>query len=243
MIILFVGNISAGKTLQAVREMARTPHVSYYSNIQTKGLDNVHTLKQDMIIKREATGAVSKGQPVYELTLNKEFWENVRKPISVILDEAHTIFNARSAMSKTAKLSTQWLSLLRKMLGQNDAGYGNLILITQLSRRVDVILREMAHQVVYFRGYFVKSCKDCGCRWKENSDMPEQRTVCRRCKGHDLMKSDYKTLMYKFASVRDFDLWKEMGMNTAYRIKWIKNSEKYFKNYDTLQIDDLFSDF
>ena len=223
--------------------MANKPYVEYYTNIKTVGLPNTHILKQDMIVKREPTGAVSRGRPVYEFTLNKEFWETVKKPVSVVLDEAHSIFNARSAMSKQTKIATQWLSLLRKMLGQNDSGYGDLILITQLSRRVDVILREMAHQVVYFRGYFTKKCKDCGCSWRENSDLPEQRSLCRKCGGHQLQKKDYKTLMYKFASVPLFDRWKECGLNTAYRIRWIKGSEKYFKNYDTLQIDDLFSDF
>lgn len=223
--------------------MALTPYITYYSNIKTAGLSNVHTLNQSMIIKKEATGAVSRGRPVYELTLNKEFWENVKKPVSVVLDEAHSIFNARSSMSKSSKISTQWISLLRKMLGQNDSGYGNLIMISQLSRRVDVIIREMAHRVEFFRGYYTKGCRTCGISWKEHSDMPEQRTICKRCKGHDLFKKDYKTLLYKFSSVRAFDLWRETGMNTAYKITWIVNSEKYFKNFDTLQLDDLFSDF
>lgn len=243
MIILYVGNVGAGKTLQAVREIAKTPYISYYTNIQIKGLPNAKILKQDMIVQKTATGAVSRGRPVYEYSLNKEFWESVKKPVSVVLDEAHSIFNARSAMSKTAKISTQWLSLLRKMLGQNDSGYGNLILITQLSRRVDIILREMAHQVVYFRGYFNKQCRICGCQWRENSDMPEQRNTCRNCGSHELFKHSYKTLMFKFASVYAFDQWREMRLNTAYKIRWIKGSERYFKNYDTLQIDDLFSDF
>jgi hypothetical protein len=230
--------------LQAVRHMQKTPWVQYYTNIKTEGLPNVHPLAYDMIIKKEDTGKVSKGQPVCEYKLNKEFWESVPKPVSVILDEVHNILSSRSSMSHVNKIATKWLSLLRKMVGQNDTGYGDLICITQLSGSADVILRSMAHQVVYFINFYKKHCRTCEWTWKENSDMPEQRTTCKRCGGHDLYKSDFRTLMMKFSSVPNFDMWKMYkDPRIPYCTRWITGSEKYFKNYDTLQIDDLFSDY
>ena len=244
MIILYIGNVGAGKTLQAVRQMALTPWITYYSNIHTFGLPNVHTLKYDMIISKVDTGTASKGKPVYEYRLNVDFWMNVKKPVSVVLDEVHNILSSRMSMSKTSRIAAKWLSLLRKIVGQGDAGYGNLICLTQLSGAADTILRQMAHRVVYFRNEYTKECRQCGWKRRENTDSPRQKDICMRCKGHELFKKDYVIHRFSFASVPLFDLWKATGESSAYfEYKKIKGSEKFFKNYDTLQMDDLFSDY
>jgi len=246
MIILYVGNVGAGKTLQAVREMVKTPWITYYTNIQTKGLPNVHPLTYDMIIKREATGAVSRGKPVYEYKLNTEFWEKLPKPVSIVIDEIHNILSARSSMSHVNKIALKWISLLRRMTGQNESGYGNLICITQLGRASDVVLRQMCHRVVYIRQYYTKVCRDCGFRHNENSDMPQQMEICYKCKStppHIGKDSSYSVL-FKFTSVEALDIWKQLGIRSYYCMpKKIFHSERYFKYYDHLQMKDMFSDF
>ncbi len=135
-----------------------------YSNIITKGLDNVIPIKNDMIVKKEIKDYKKNRQgemePVYELKLNMEYWQKITEPISCVLDEAHSIINARRAMSKVNIIITDWIALLRRVLGSSSSGYGELVLITQLPNRIDIIAREMATQIRYHK------CHTCCRRFK-----------------------------------------------------------------------------
>ena len=149
MIKIILGNVGSGKTALAVREMfVNKLNRKTYSNIITKNLKNVVPITPRMIIKEEIVTykknrKTGKEEPVYKHTLNVKFWKDIKEPINVVLDEAHSIINARRSMSKINIIVTDWIALIRRVLGQSESGYGELVLISQLANRIDVIAREM----------------------------------------------------------------------------------------------------
>jgi len=105
-----------------------------------------------MIIKKETYLPEGARKEVTKLSLNVDFWKKAVEKygsINVVLDEAHQLFNPRRSMSKTAIIMTDFLAMLRRVVGSNSTGAGELIVITQLERRLDIILKEMATAVHY----------------------------------------------------------------------------------------------
>lgn len=208
-------------------------------------MKHVIPIKHEMIIKKVLTGykKTKDGQePVYDKKLNKEYWQAIKEPITCVLDEAHAIINARRAMSKINIIVTDWLALLRRVLGSSESGYGELILITQLPNRIDIIAREMATQIRFHKCHYKKICKRCSTVWQENSEMPEGLWECPNCHSPNIKKYDHVIEVWHFASMRHFNTWKEFGQTSFYKHYLVNDIEKYFKYYDTLQWDNLFSD-
>ncbi|MDX1373497.1 MAG: zonular occludens toxin domain-containing protein, partial [Nitrososphaeraceae archaeon] len=143
MIRISLGNPGSGKTACEVREMILNRskrHVYTNINIKKKRTHpHIKLLKPEYIIQKEIKKIISsgknKGTSIYDYTLNTDFWKSITDPINVVLDEAHTIVNARRSMSKINILVTDWLALIRRVLGQSASGYGELVLITQLPNR------------------------------------------------------------------------------------------------------------
>ncbi len=157
-------------------------------------------------------------------------------------NEAHGILNARRAMSKTNEIVTQWLALLRRVLGQDSRGYGYLTLITQLPNRLDCISRDMCTQVRYHIGHIDKQCNKCGCRWGETSDQPEPFYRCLRCGSHNLKLLNHRIEIMKFPNMSAFTSWQEWGQKSYYAHYMINDVSEYFGYYDTLQWEGLFDD-
>lgn len=212
-----------------------------------KLVPHVHELKHDHIIKKNVLEVKQKrdgsSEPVYEYQVNKEFWQKQTKPVSVILDEAHSIVNARRAMSKLNVCVTDWLALIRRVLGQSEAGYGELVFITQLPNRIDIIAREMATQVRYHICHFTKTCKRCGSSWKEHSEMPEPSWSCINCHSPQVKKHNHVIEVWHFSNMQSYMGWKEFGMQTYYRHYMINDIEDFFPLYDTMQWDNLISEY
>jgi len=248
MIKIILGNVGSGKTALAVREMAMNLNDrKTYSNIQTS-LKNQIDISPEMIIHREIIDTkknrkTGESEPVYKYSLNIDFWKKIKEPINVILDEAHTILNARRAMSKTNIIVTDWIALIRRVLGQTDAGFGELTFISQLSARIDITARDMATNIIYCICHFMKTCENCGATWKENSEMPEGFIVCPICKSNKLQKHTHNIEVWHFPNMKMFLAWHQMGMKTYYKRYVVMNIEKYFPLYNTLQWDNMFSDF
>ena len=102
-----------------------------FSNIETPKIPNNTTITPQMLLKRETIVVGKKEKSV--LKCNIEYWLEQRKKhkaFDIIIDEAHTMFNARRSMSKVNEAMTDFLSLIRRMIGSNDSGSGDLILIT-----------------------------------------------------------------------------------------------------------------
>ena len=203
-------------------------------------------LTPDMIIKKEHVDDKRKRdgslEPVYEFKLNTDFWQGVPKPIDVIIDEAHTIINSRRAMSKINIIVTDWLALMRRILGERD-NTGNLVFITQLPNRIDIIAREMCNHVRYHICHYIKTCRRCGLRWQEHSDIPEALELCPECGNWKLNITDHTIEVWKFKKMEDYMFWKEMGSKMYYSHYYMRDTTRYFPLYDTLQWDNLFSEF
>ena len=247
MIKLYLGNVGSGKTACCIRTMILNPSSRpTFSNIITKNIKNNTTLNSKMIVKKETIEPKSgKGKPKHVYKLNVDYWKHVQEThgaINVILDEAHTLFNARRSQSKLNQVMTDYLALLRRILGSNDAGGGELILISQLDRRIDVIAREMATQIRYHKCHYIKSCTGCGYRWKETNETPEQRWTCGRCQSSKIKKGHFAIEVWHFANIQKYDAWKTMGIQTYHRHYFVNDIEKYFPYYNTLQWDNLITE-
>lgn len=246
MIKIILGNVGSGKTAFAVRELAlNMNNRRTYSNIHTD-LKNQTDISPDMIIKKEIVDSkvnrkTGESEPVYKLTLNSEFWKNIGEPINVMIDEAHTILNSRRAMSKTNIIVSDWLALIRRVLGSTDAGFGELTFITQLANRIDIIARDMATNVIYTIAHYIKTCEHCGASWQENSEMPEGYLVCPICSRIKIFKHSHKLEVWHFPNISLYQNWHDYGQKTFYKHYILNDIENYFKHYNTLQWDNMFS--
>lgn len=246
---IMLGNVGSGKTAAAVRDMYKSAHnFKTYSNIKTT-LKNQINISPSMIIKKELIETKKKRgsneeTPVYDYKLNTDYWKAIKDPINVALDEAHSIINSRRSMSKPNVIITDWMALIRRILGSNSDGMGELTLITQLPNRIDTIARDMATQVNYHVCHYKKLCLNCNLQWRENSDTPEKLWVCPRCQKNKIHKHMHVIEVYKFVSMDHYNQWKFMPDNEElyYDHYYITDIERYFPLYNTLQWDNLFGE-
>ena len=240
-----MGNVGSGKTLSVVRDIALNKDGRItYSNIQTKGIKNNIVINRDMIIKKVEVGVKKNGEIIYKKILNREFWEDAikkHKGINIVLDEIQTLLNSRRAMSKDNIIMTDFLSLIRRIMGSANAA-GDLIMISQLERRIDVIAKEMCNHTRFHICHFMKSCNSCLYTWQENNEMPEQLRICPKCGGFKVSIHSHRIEVWHFATVDDFVRWKYYGRKTYYRHYFIIDVVDFFPRYDTLQWDNLLSE-
>jgi thymidine kinase len=100
MIRVHLGGMGSGKTLMTVREMfLNRKRQTYYTNIHTN-LPNTKIINNDMIVSKNVVGTKKRRdgsiENIYEYKLNKEFWQAQEKPLVVVIDEAHHLFDSRS---------------------------------------------------------------------------------------------------------------------------------------------------
>ena len=136
---LCLGNVGSGKTVAEVRNMyLSNQRIKTYSNIVTKlknQIDINPSKKEKKTVvdtKKKRNGEL---ENVYETKLNMDFWKKNTDVKNIVIDEAHSIINSRRSMSKINVLLTDWIALIRRILGSNDTGHGELVLITQLPNR------------------------------------------------------------------------------------------------------------
>lgn len=243
-----IGNVGSGKTALECRELMLNPsRRKTYSNIITD-LPNVVTISPDMIIKKEIVDTkknrkTGEDSPVYEYALNKDFWKGIDEPINVVLDEAHTILNSRRSMHKINVIMTDWMALIRRILGSNESGVGELVLITQLPNRLDTIARDMAVQIKYVICHYQKTCNRCGATWRETSEQPEKLWFCPSCSHNQVQKHSHIVEVFKFANMDMYWLWRTMNERSFYNHYYVPNIEEVFTHYNTLQWDNLFETF
>ena len=254
MIKLYLGKPGSGKSLSAVMEMVENiQHISFYTNIKPKKpklTPQITSIKTDMLVKKELKGVIKKkgggSDPVYDWKLNEAYWKELQgQPKTVVLDEFHTIMDARRAMSKPNKIMGDFLALIRRIIGDDPMAQGDLILITQLGKRADVIAREMAHQVVYHVMHYTKYCQKCRTAWHEHSDMPDQAKVCIACGHYRLGQADHYIEKFHFDSVNSFNMWEMFGKpqnQWFYSHYYVTGVSQYFGYYDTVQWDNMLSE-
>jgi len=243
---IFLGQVGSGKTLSAVRETAAGGQgFPVVSNIRMPKAHNVIPLKAEHIIRKEQVKEKRDGTPVYELKLNEQYWKDLlvqHGAIDIIIDEAHQLGNARRSMSHVNIIMSDFMALLRRILGSKDGRTGRLTLITQLPRRLDVVMREMATQVRYHRGHWRTSCKQChGYVW-EHSDMPRPVDACPRCGCRKLTRIGHIIEVWEFASMDLAEAFYYQSARTWYTHYIIRDVHRWFDEYDTLQWEDMVSD-
>ena len=246
-ITLLFGNVGSGKTASCVRMMKMSPQKNYITNINVhgKGFNHVTKLKADMILKKELIKEKKSGEKVYKLTLNVDFWKDLIKKqekVNIIIDESHVFFNPRRSMSRINIIMTDFLALLRRVLGGTD-DTGELILVTQLSRRLDVICKEMSTKVTYCINHYQSNCKKCSFSWQESNETPNKQHFCKYCGSHNIKKIKSVIEVYDFQNIDSFMMFKDYGQKSYYNRYLIKDIESVYNNYDTLQFDDLLSEY
>jgi hypothetical protein len=223
-------------------------HRKVFTNIAVFNQPHIVKLEPDHIITKELVKTVKKkdgsAEAVFGYKLNIDFWKQQKEPISIVLDEFHNICNSRAFMSKKNQIFNKWLTMIRRVLGSAGGEYGELVLISQLSNQVDVIARELCHQVRFHRCNYVKQCHDCGCRWTENSDMPIILWECPECASIKLKKTDFDIEIWMFEDIFSYKGWKEFGLKTYFRHYHVWDVEELgFPYYSTMQWDNLFEDY
>jgi hypothetical protein len=228
-----------------VREIVRNPQekVTYSNIIIKKEIKNVVQLNRGMIIKKELDRTDRNGKKIWRVSFNAEFWKKQAKGINVVLDEAHTLVDSRRSMSKVSKIMNDFMALLRRILGDSGDGYGELVLITQLGRRIDVNARELATSVHWHKCHYLKTCTKCGTTIKEDNEREPKIRNCPKCNGFTFQKHNFYVEKWEFRSMDDLDSWRDLGISTYYNHYYISDIEKYFKYYDTMQWENLISDY
>lgn len=247
MIRLMLGKMGSGKTASMVREIVlNVDDKTTFSNIIINNKQkNVVTIKRDMIIKRDEVGFKKDGTPIYNETFNAQYWKDLRTKyngINVVLDEAHTLIDSRRAMSKQNVIMNDFMALLRRVLGDSGDGYGELVLITQLGRRLDIIARELATCVHYHVCHYFRTCYTCASKWSENNEMLDRPLVCPFCGGKKTFKSNFVIEKFEFENCDYLDLWLDSGKKCYYKHYYIMDIEKYFSYYNTFQWENLIND-
>jgi len=248
MIRIMLGKMGSGKTASMVREIVNNDDkkTTYSNIIMKKKTDHVITISRDMIIQKELQHTTKTGKEIYALKLNDAYWKDLSKKkigINVVLDEAHTLLNSRRAMSKENEILNDFMSLLRRILGDSGDGYGELILISQLGRRLDINARELCTSVHYHVCHYIKTCKKCSLSIRENNEQLIKTKRCPKCQDHRFRLHDFIIEKFEFQNMDDCDFWLETRRKTYFRHYYITDIEKYFSYYDTFQWENLISDY
>lgn len=237
---------NSGKTCCAVRDLALNPSRKMtFSNIRTDGIKNNVLIKPEWIFQREILSTKKSGEEVCKYNVNVEFWKETiqkYKSINLILDEVHTLYDARRASTKQNKVMNDFLAMIRRVLGEDQTGYGMLTLITQLERRLDVVAKEMCTNVHYHLCHFRKRCDECYSTWNENNETAEKLFCCPVCRSYNISKDKHVIEVWHFPSMDSFVLWKYLNRGKTYHAHYfVTDIEKYFPLYKTLQWDNLLS--
>lgn len=146
MIIILVGGIGSGKTLTAVKEVVDRQQ-KIYTNFELFNIPH-ERLKYSQIFDKVET-VNSRGDVKETMKVNYNYWNSQTKKggFDIYLDEFHNIMGSRRSSSKRNVLLSDWLSQIRKILGQSELH--NLYLITQKLRRIDINSRDLAQSCIY----------------------------------------------------------------------------------------------
>lgn len=150
MIRVIVGGVGSGKTCAAVHEILHLDEDTHvFANFPVHGkLRCTFTrLRVDHIIAETVDDDHPKRKP--KLSVNFGFWKEQLEQhpkISIFIDEAHNVMNSRRSMSKWNVIFTDWITQIRKVLGEHETNH--LTLITQRISAIDVVARDLAMQVV-----------------------------------------------------------------------------------------------
>jgi len=216
MIIILTGNIGSGKTLSAVKEIVDRQQ-RIFTNFEINGLKHTR-LKYDHLFKEDEENKK-------KMKLNFSFWKTAisKGNFDIYLDEFHNVMNARRSMSKRNVLASDWLSQIRKILGESE--YNNLYLMTQKLRRIDINSRDLAQK-----------CIKCIKQEFKDVLIPTEVMI----EGKLTVKRLPLTMIYKyhFPDADALNAFEFYGMNTCNGMtRFVGNG--YFKYFNSYQLVDF----
>ena len=239
MIRISLGNVGSGKSVSEVRELYHDKSDKItYTNIKTT-LPNCKTLTPQMLVIKTED---KKGNFSYEV--NEEFWQKVKKPLNIYIDESHNLIDSRASLTKLSKTIMKWQSAIRRVIGEDEGGnVGELVYITQILESIDIRTRSLCTQLRYHVCYYMKRCLQCGVYWQESSEMPEKKQSCPSCFSFKLKKYGHVIYVFRFSSIENYNAWRLFGQKTYYARYFINDIENYFHLYKSLQWENLFKGY
>lgn len=240
MISLVFGNLGSGKTATMVRAMSqiRDP---IYTNIVTP-LPHVQTITQDMLMKRNVVRIKKNGDEDVRIVFNEEYWVDQVKQhphLHIVLDEFHLMMDARRSTSTPNKIMADFLAMGRRLVGHSAESRGSLTFITQLSRRADVIAKEMATRIQWTRSHKLRRCETCNWEMWQSNDEPVQMWRCPVCE-RETTTAKVNIELWLFDHINKFYDWYDAGKTSYYNHVMIYDIEQYFNLYNTKQWEDMF---
>jgi len=219
----------------------------YYTNIKTFHTKNTVQIKpSDVILKKVVSVKEKKDGTIEEkikYTFNKDFWIKQKKPLNIVWDEIHLTANARTSQSSVNQAFSRFIAMGRRITGFDERGYGHFVFIAQTERTIDVNIRELATEIRYHRMYWVLTCKQCKFKLRVNSDM-EEIEKCLSCGHWKLIRSGFIIRVFRFNKWGNYLKFREGWKGRFYFEKYeIRDIEKYFKNYNTHQMEDMWDDY
>ena len=215
MIIIVVGNIGSGKSLTIIKEIIGRGNFCHI-NFKVYGLPH-NRIKWEHLIQQ--------GEKKSDSRVNFGFWQQETKkhPFDIYLDEFHNVMSSRRSISKKNVLLSDWLSQIRKILGQSEKY--NLYLLTQKLRRIDINSRDLAQCVIL-------------CQKQLFHEIQIPTVVIE--KGKRIIKKLPLCVIYKqyfpdADSLSNFEIW---GSGKPFKItRFIAND--YYQYYDSYEIIDF----
>ena len=226
MIIIICGGIGSGKSLTCVKEIVDRGFKTFV-NFELCA-DNIERLRTEHLFNID-TETSPKGKITKTLTLNYDFWKKLavnNEKFDIALDEFHNVMNSRRAMSKRNVILSDWLAQIRKILGQSEIN--NLYIITQKLRRVDVNVRDLAHQCIL-------------CQ-KVTHDIKVPTIVYENKKY--VKKNLPYTIIYKhyFKDAESMSMYENFGMMNGHIKTTRFFANPYFRYYNSYELVDFGND-
>jgi hypothetical protein len=215
MIIFLVGDIGSGKSLSAVKEIFERRNY-FHANFKLHGI-TYNRMKWEQLIVQ--------GEKKTDTRVNFEYWKEQTKKGSfdIYLDEFHNLMSSRRAVSKKNVLLSDWLSQIRKILGQSELF--NLYLLTQKLRRIDVNSRDLAQCCILCQKQIIKNIKIPTLVRRKNKLVKEKIPLCLI----------YKYWFHNAEQLQAYELW---GSTKPFKVtRFIGND--YYKYYDSYEIVDF----
>ena len=241
-IMLYMGYLGSGKTLSAVRNAAFSP-MNTYTNIKVKRQITTTLITKHQILKEEVTKEKKDGTKEYGYSVNFDYWELQKKKhrngFNIVIDEAHSIIDARTSMSKINRAAKKWASSLRKIISCRD-GVGDVTFVSQLPRGVDVWVKELCNQYRWHEYFSKRQCKYCKTIYLFSSSSEEPQERCPSCDMGSFNELGSKMIVYRFKTIEDVEAYINFGAKTYYVADVINNPSYFYKYYDTYQIENLF---
>lgn len=220
MIKLIIGGIGQGKTVTAIKHIIDRNN-KCYCNFPVKHEKAVR-LRTDHILKEDET-TTSRGKVSTKLSINWDFWneEMKKEPFDIYIDEAHNVANSRRSLSKWNTLFTQWITQIRKVLGDSEKNH--LYMVTQRISGIDVVIRDLAAEIILLE------------KWQSNSMV--DTAVLRRGKRIRKLLNKTWVIMTRFSGTYCMDkLNFYMNGSGKYDSKSYFLANYYFQFYDSYEI-------